>query len=186
MTMSIHFNVSQKLMTRVAAGSAFALVFGFAGLVSASPNYPDVVKEVAGSSCAPTCLLCHSTNPGKAGSVITPGQGTLFAKTDVNSVMLRPGIAPAQSDDTIRAVFIRMRDGDATSVPTDADGDGESDFAELAKDVNPNPGNEELCEIQYGCGARVAPTAPNRHFAIFSSVAIALGLIAMTLRARRR
>jgi MYXO-CTERM domain-containing protein len=186
MTMSIYFNVSQKLMTRAATCSVFALVFSVAGLASASPNYPDVVKEVAGSSCAPTCLLCHSTNPGKAGSVISPGQGTLFAKTDVNSTMLRPGIAPAQSDDAIRAAFIRMRDGDATTAPTDADGDGESDFAELAKDVNPNPGNEELCEIQYGCGARVAPTGPNRGFAIFSSVAVALGLIGLTLRARRR
>lgn len=170
-----------------------ALVLLMASAASASPNYPDVVKDVSGSSCAPTCLLCHKTNPGILGSAASTPQRPFLTAAMTGGM---PALSLRMSDDQARAAFLRMRDGIDTNMngaidvgetpPSDSDGDGKSDFDELAEDINPNPGNEELCEVQYGCGARMAPTPPNRSFAIFSSAAVVLGLLAMTLRARRK
>jgi MYXO-CTERM domain-containing protein len=169
-----------------------ALVLLLTGEAGASPNYPDVVKDVAGSSCAPTCLLCHKTNPGILGTAASAPQRPFLAAAMTGGM---PALSLRMSDDQARAVFLRMRDGIDTNMngvidvgetpPSDSDMDGKTDFDELAEDINPNPGNEDLCEVQYGCGARMAPTPPNRSFAIFSSVAVALGLLGLTLRSRR-
>lgn len=189
----MHSTSSSIRAIRSLAFAVPALVLLLARAAGASPNYPDVVKDVAGSSCAPTCLLCHKTNPGILGTAASAPQRPFVTSAMTGGT---PALSLRFSDEQARAVFLRMRDGVDTNMngmidvgetpPSDSDGDGKSDFDELAEDINPNPGNEDLCEVQYGCGARMAPTPPNRNFAIFSSVAVALGLVAMTLRARRR
>lgn len=180
--MSKHLNVTQKMMKRSLFVSALAFALTSVEMAAAAPNFPDAVQEVFGTSCVPSCLLCHSTNPGR--------KGTAFAGQPFGLAVAGKGIVGAASDDVIKAALIKMRDGDLATgaMPTNSDAaeDALSDAAELAGDINPNPGNAELCEVTYGCGARVAPTAPNRRFAIFSSVAVALGLIGLTLRARSK
>lgn len=182
--MSKHLNVTQKMMKRSLFVSAIAFALTSVESAAAAPNFPDAVQEVFGTSCVPSCLLCHSTNPGR--------KGTAFGGQPFGLALAAKGIVGEASDDVIKAALIKMRDGDPTAVPpvaaTNSDGaeDALSDAAELAGDINPNPGNAELCEVTYGCGARVAPAAPNRRFAIFSSVAVALGLIGLTLRARSK
>lgn len=149
----------------------------------ASPNYPDVVQEVADSQCVPSCLLCHNTNPGRSGTVSMPFGITAVTRKLVGSM----------SDSAARAVFLSMRDGNVDlnldGVPepaTNVDGDGMTDFQELAAGIDPNPGDADLCEITYGCGARIAPTPPSSNVALYGGVLTALGLALMGLRKRRR
>jgi hypothetical protein len=176
------------MMQRSLVASAVALLMVSPDLAAASPNFPDQVQEVFQSSCVPSCLLCHSTNPGR--------KGTAFGGTRFAANLAAKVIVGGESDDVVKAALIKMRDGDPATgaAPTNSDlnpqtgmpEDALTDAQELAADVDPNLGNKELCEVTYGCGARVAPRTPKRNFAIFSSVAVALGLLGLTLRTRRR
>jgi hypothetical protein len=163
----------------------FAVALSASTGVWASPNFPDAVQEISGSDCAPSCLLCHLTNPGLKTTAIQSGYPFTFA-------LISKGIGGGESDADIRAALIKMRDGQDTNgdgtvdvPPTDSDGDTMSDFDELAIGVNPNPGDAELCEITYGCGARIAPTPPSSNVALYGGVLTALGLALMGLRKRR-
>ncbi len=160
-----------------------AWVLALSGAAVASPNFPDVVQKVSGSNCAPTCLLCHSTNPGRAGTAVG---GTAFGK----AVAIHGGVAASgKGDALIRDVLLKMKNGDPTTTPptppSDVDGDGISDFTELGLSMNPNPGNADLCEIAYGCGAHIAPAPPPSRLALCSSALVALGLVWMGARVRR-
>jgi hypothetical protein len=177
------------MMQRSLVAAAFLALSTSTGLASAAPNFPDQVQEVFGTSCVPSCLLCHSTNPGR--------KGTAFGGTRFGQAVAGKGIVGEVDDAVIKAALIKIRDGDPTAVPpvaptnsdinpaTNMPEDTLTDAQELAADTDPNVGNKELCEVTYGCGARVSPSTPNRRFAIFSSVAVALGLLGLTLRARR-
>ncbi|HTM46123.1 MAG TPA: hypothetical protein VL137_14280 [Polyangiaceae bacterium] len=174
--------LKRAILPAVAAlAFAGALVFSRAAL--ASPNFPDVLQKVSGSNCAPSCLLCHSTNPGRA----TTAAASM--KPFAVSVIGKGGVAAAgKGDAMIRDIFLKMKNGDpATGAPpTDSDMDGMSDFTELGMNINPNPGNADLCEVTYGCGARIAPAPPTSRLALLSSALVAVGLIGLGVRSQRR
>jgi hypothetical protein len=105
------------------------------------------------------------------------------------SVIGKGGVAAAgKGDAMIRDIFLKMKNGDpATGAPpTDSDMDGMSDFTELGMNINPNPGNADLCEVTYGCGARIAPAPPTSRLALLSSALVAVGLIGLGVRSQRR
>jgi hypothetical protein len=59
-----------------------SLLLGLAALWStpaqASEVFPGALQEAAGMQCVPVCLMCHTTNPGTAGTWTRPLGAALF------------------------------------------------------------------------------------------------------------
>jgi hypothetical protein len=142
----------------------------FAGVASASPNYPDTVKTHLGLKSAPQCALCHADGKTGVGTVNTP-----FGKTARGDLLV--------SGDTskLTEVLDQMK-----TDATDSDGDGVGDIDELIAGTDPNVAGggvvAEKPELTYGCAATLAPGRP----APSSGALLGLALVAALAWARRR
>lgn len=137
------------------------------GTAWASPSYPAVLQDTAGMSCTPSCIVCHATAAGGAGTASQPFVGALFAR----------GLVGGGADETLVSALGQL-DADAI----DTDGDGQTDLDALAAGADPN-GGADLCGAgaltgpTYGClQAAPSPTAP----------VLALGSLLLALTRRRR
>ncbi len=135
------------------------------GTAWASPSFPAVMQDTAGMSCTPSCIVCHATASGGAGTASQPIISALFAR----------GLVPGADDSLVSA--LDQLDADAV----DTDGDGQTDLDALAAGADPN-GGADLCGAgaltgpTYGClQAAPSPTAP----------VLALGALLLTLPRRR-
>ncbi|HEY2405563.1 MAG TPA: thrombospondin type 3 repeat-containing protein [Polyangiaceae bacterium] len=134
----------------------------------ASPNYPDaVLKYIGGKPPAPPCTLCHSSDLGGPGTVVTDfgrevlSQGAI-GKNDVGS--LDRALATMDAEQT------------------DSDGDGIPDLDELRMGSDPNDGPGNGLPIpQTGCAVRGSPDS-----GVVTLLALALCSIALRVRSRRK
>ncbi len=133
----------------------------------ASPTYPELVRDTLALGATPTCLLCHDSLQGGAGTVVTPFgrsmQGFGLVREDPGSL--------AQALATMRARH------------EDSDGDGIPDLDELALGGDPNdgPGRGAGDEpLQHGCAS-----TPLRDPRVLDASLCALGA-ALVLASRRR
>lgn len=113
-------------------------VLMLASAAMASAVYPAAVEINAGMPCTPQCTLCHSTNAGGAGTVVSS-----FG----NSMKDRGLLGGGQTDLLIAALDQMGVDG------VDSDNDGIIDVDELANGDNPN-GGVAFCSVltpTYGC-----------------------------------
>lgn len=153
--------------------SARVLAFGIALSVRlsvtvearAEPEFPGAILEAADMRCVPTCLLCHTTNPGNASSWATKPFGVL---------MFQNGI----------------KKGDPSSVKTAwSKVAADTAKAELVANVragrDPDPPHADICGPTYGCGAHLAKPAPQAGSAVPYWVAGAL-LLGSLLRRRKQ
>lgn len=150
---------------------AFAGTLLLAPSALGSPEYPSVIQDELGMPCAPQCTLCHTTNPGRAGTADQPFVDTL-------------GVASGDPDGLRSALQGLAGDG-ATAAP-DTDGDGATDASELSVGHDPNvQGEGDICalDVRYGCGARVEPQGP---LSPAGSIAAMLTVLGLGLLARRR
>lgn len=141
-----------------------------APMAHASPEYPNVVRDTLDLPCPPQCVLCHTSNPGRAGNV---RQG--FAAT--------VGILRPDDPDTLRKL---LRELEQAMPAPDTDGDGMPDVDELREGRDPNVSGEgDICalDVRYGCGARVEPQSP---LSPTGTGAALLGLLGLGLWIRRR
>ena len=156
--------------TRVAVVVATLLML-MGSTAAASPTYPEKLKETLGMPCTPQCIVCHRTNEGGEGTVITPfGDAMLF----------EGNLGPKQPDalpDALNAV-------EAAGI--DSDGDGVGDVEELRQGNDPNnPEQAVQCSgPEYGCGARLAPSARADRPALFLAGFVAM-LLVLGMRRRR-
>ncbi len=177
---------------RHAASFAFVTLL-FPALADASPEFVGELQEQLQMQCTPRCSVCHTSNPGSAGTATQP-----FAVTMKNA-----GLAPGDIDTVGPALeSLKGPDKDEPSDDIDSDGDGVSDLSELTTGVeaDPNdpdsvalaardpsvPGAGEACElVDYGCGAHVArqPTAPA---GVWMTVGAAVVILTLALRRRSR
>jgi MYXO-CTERM domain-containing protein len=114
---------------------------------SASPEFPAELKEAAGMDCKPACTICHTTNPGSAG---TADQSFAIAMVDA-------GLLPGKPD-TVAKAFDNLGD-------VDSDGDETSDVDELTAEGASDPsapgvGAPCAAEVRYGCAAGAESSAP--------------------------
>lgn len=154
-----------------------SLLIGLVGLGSivvsapahASQVFPGVLQEEADMPCVPTCLVCHTTNPGEA---------TTWAKPPFTTTLQGQGLKK-QDEESLRTAF-RNYVALAATNPTVAPA-----LAALKRGEDPaNPGTS-VCGPIYGCGgsARVAPQqAPLDR----SAIGWTLGAIAVASLLRRR
>lgn len=106
---------------------------------SASSVYPTTLAQLAGSTCEPTCTVCHETESGGGGTVVQ----------DFGVAMVARGLTGGADTEGLEAALTTLED-DAI----DSDGDGTPDVDELAGGVDPNPGGEAYCDVltpTYGC-----------------------------------
>ncbi len=142
----------------------------FAGVASASANYPETVKTHLGLKSAPQCTLCHADGKTGIGTVNTP-----FGKTARGDHLV--------SGDTskLTEVLDQMK-----TDATDSDDDGIGDIEELIAGTDPNLVGggvvAEKPELTYGCAATLSPGRP----APSSGAALGLTLVAAFAWARRR
>jgi hypothetical protein len=133
--------------------SARNLLFGLSSIAAAvlapipahaSEVFPGAIQEAAGLSCAPSCLLCHTSNPGS----ITTYMGKPFG-----AAMAKNGAAP-QNTASLKEAYTKYA----------ADTANATGVNRLMSGLDPDYGSP-LCDLPtYGCGAHVAKEAPPKDF----------------------
>ncbi len=151
---------------------------GYSRPAQASSNFPAefqrlVNKKFPGAvPCVPLCNACHQTTLGG------PGNYNLFGVNLLAAGANQPGDA---------ALLATALDAELAK-NLDVDNDGVTDAAELALGDSPAFPNMSLCpsdNVQYGCGARIAPAPPPvDRLGLFSAGLVVFGLA--LLRRRRR
>ncbi len=139
-----------------------------------SPEFPQEIQEHLDLACPPPCWLCHTT-----------AQGGGPAPKPFAAAMIGEGLGPEETETVAPAL-----DAIEAMSSIDSDGDGTNDVTELREGRNPNVNADTAddvlsCGPDYGCGARVAPTAPMDGTAMACAVASAAVLFAFGRRRRR-
>jgi hypothetical protein len=168
--------------------------------VSAFPEYPDALQSHFNQLCPVTCLLCHTSMSGGAGTIRDPrdttglpperGAGTFVVNLIEVSGDSKIKITGRENPPTVAELIAAIETlkgpcGPSTELPCDADGDGKPDYAELAKGEDPErsgPGSGDC--PKYGCGAsHIAPLSPASDLDV-SLVCSALALALLFVRRR--
>jgi len=163
--------------------SSFAFFFAallFGNQAFSSEEYPSVLQEELDMACPPTCLVCHTTQPGEEGSA-----SKAFA-TSLKGFGLK-----AENEDSLRSAL-----EDLIMAGTDSDDDGAADQVELASEppsdpndalLTPTAPGEGMCaaEVKYGCGAQIAHNSlPGRSGWVTLGLLLSLATAARVLRRR--
>ncbi|HHO53166.1 MAG TPA: hypothetical protein ENK18_20400 [Deltaproteobacteria bacterium] len=128
-------------------------------IAAASSVYPATVAELVGSTCEPTCTVCHETAVGGGGTVVQ----------DLGVALMARGLTGGGDTVALEAALTALEDDGV-----DSDGDGTLDVDELASGSDPNPGGEAYCEVltpTYGCLSHTG-RAPLLGLALFSLLAL--------------
>lgn len=162
------------LGTRSARGWASAALLGamlWAPRAAASPDYPDVLQRELDMPCVPQCTLCHTSNPGRAGT----------ARKDFVAAL----VVFDRQPEAIPGKLQKLEEADP---PVDTDGDGMPDIDELRAGRDPNvDGEGDICavDLRYGCGARFEPEGSvSRVGAVAALALLGVGLLARRRRMR--
>lgn len=151
-----------------------ALFFSVLAVMSVLPRlafgvqtYPEEIKAHLVLNFDPPCTLCHATNEGGLGTVVT-----LFGKS-----MMGEGLTTNFS--SLDTALERMATDNV-----DSNGDGTSDIDQLKRSLDPNTGARYTSTgpQQYGCGARVATRPPSR----MGNIVLFVGLSVACLVRRKR
>jgi hypothetical protein len=162
-----------------------AAVFSLSGLASASETFPGAVQDYlqkTGSEvdCPVPCTLCHYTPSGGKGTARE--EGFTFNLRNTKSFM------GADPNGMVQALALLERNLACPLAPgavCDSDGDGMTDVAELRASRDPDGRRDFDDCLKYGCGASLAPSAPERTELAPLWLVAALGGVALLRRARR-
>lgn len=141
------------------------------GVALASSVYPSDLEAAVGSCKPPPCVVCHETNGGGGGTVTRAFGQALMAR----------GLTGGSNSDLLNSSLDQL----ATDA-VDSDGDGTTDWDELAAGSDPNPGGVAFCDQLspiYGCVGAQASVVP---YGAEPAAAGALLLAGMLVVARRR
>ena len=138
-------NRMRKLVLGIASLGAASL---WPSLATAEETFPAAIGEAANMPCAPTCTLCHTSNPGRADT--WPGKKFGF-------FIGTHGVVKGATAADVKMAFNAYKATAATD-PAVA-----TALMALQNGVDPETG-ESLCGPTYGCGAHVAKKAPPTDF----------------------
>jgi len=187
------------------AGVAGVLVLGLALPAGAEETFPAALQKKMGTTCAPQCTLCHTTETGGLANLkpnprttdgyalkMLPGgrgEGEFLANLLVVSKSL-PG-TDAQLQNALDILSKTPCNSTGTQL-CDSDGDGMIDTDELKNDRDPDDPHDKTGDLcvgpKYGCGATIG-TLPRERTATREAAAVmsllGVGLVFLR-RARRR
>lgn len=137
---------------RLLASAAVLSVLSFPRASLASEVFPGEVRDELDMPCLPTCLLCHTVNPGVALTAQQPFAAAMLTAADRS---------PPEAGEI---AWVTAGLAGLTASGVDTDKDGMSDIDELKAGRDPNvTGEGDICapDVRYGCGAaHVAATPP--------------------------
>lgn len=158
---------TSKLLQLTLVGLVAGLgAFAAPGTTHAEETFPGALQEIAGLPCAPSCTICHTTNPGAVGTWIGKPFGLYLGGH---------GLLRGTGEEGLKKAFAAYK-----SDPKNAEG-----LARLEAGLDPDNG-QELCQITYGCGAHIAKDAPRDDWSGLLFVAGAMGFGALLRRTKRR
>jgi hypothetical protein len=146
----------------------------------AEEPFPGGLQEAAGLSCAPSCTLCHTTNPGQVNTWTKP----------FGAAVINRGATKGSGEAGIKTAWAKLV-VDAQTPPMNPNDPGDPNViaarlvASLRAGLDPETG-AELCQVTYGCGAHIAKDAPRDDWSGLLFVAGAMGFGALLRRAKRR
>jgi hypothetical protein len=160
---------------RVVVGLCVAAsIASYAATSAAHSTFPTLIQTELGMPCTPACTICHKDTLGGFGTVTTAfGKSAQLSGLNFTEASVRPAFDKLEAANT------------------DSDGDGIGDIVELRAGQDPS-GSEDLCSqaalaARYGCGAHIAPLAPDRGSGgLLGALLTALVLGANLQRANRR
>jgi hypothetical protein len=132
-------HTSKSVRSLLSGIAAVGVVTILPGRARAEEIFPGVIAQAANMPCAPTCTLCHTTNPGEKGTWV----GKKFGY-----YMGTHGAVMGDKNSIITA--FNAYKADPSSGPA---------LAALQQGLDPDNGTS-LCGPTYGCGAHVAKQAP--------------------------
>lgn len=139
----------------------------------ASTGYPQAISEALTMPCAPPCIICHATNAGGKGTIVTQ-----FGKTAMTL-----GLTGGEQLDLLRTTLQKM-----AQMGINSDADPEIDTDELTVGTDPSVVGGDVCNgPKYGCGAStIVAVPPRRSGDPAAAVAAVLTALAGVLLMRRR
>lgn len=138
----------------------------------ASSTYPQVIADTLGMPCIPQCTICHSSNVGGPGTVVTA-----FGRKAIDL-----GQTGGLQDALLRTTLAKFE-----QMGINSDADPESDIDELKVGLDPSVAGGDVCNgPKYGCGASVAAVPAKRGSDAVATVAAVLTALAGVLIFRRR
>jgi hypothetical protein len=130
----------------------------------AEQEFPGALQEAADMECVPTCLMCHTVNPGIAGT-----HTKLLGAALDGTMKLNRGAGDVDAFKAAWAEYVAK-----TATP--------DQLAQIKRGIEPGTG-QDVCGPRYGCGASIAR---NRAGTAPAAVAAVVSLLAGLLLARRR
>lgn len=115
--------------------------------------------------CAPSCVICHGVDPGT--------QAT-FTQRPLGVAMFSNG-ATTPDETKLKEAWAKFAANPANAATVTA----------VQAGVDPETG-VDLCQVKYGCGARIAKDEPRDDWSGLLFVASALGFGALLRRSKRR
>lgn len=140
------------------------------GSARAEEPFPGGLQEAAGLSCAPSCSVCHTTNPGTANTWTKP----------LGQAVIMRGAIKGSGEAGIKKAYEKLV-ADANG----GDANAKTLVDKLQAGLDPQSG-AELCQVTYGCGARIAKETPRDDWSGLLFVAGAMGFGALLRRTKRR
>ena len=136
-------------------------------LALAEEEFPGALAEAADMACVPTCLMCHSVNPGTAG---TWGEKPLGIALGTSG-KLKPGAGDVDAFNEAWKAYA-------------ANAANARNVTLIKQGIEPKA-EQDVCGPKYGCGATLAQT-PSRGVSGSSATIIAAVSLAAGLWVARR
>jgi uncharacterized protein (TIGR03382 family) len=153
---------SSNTLRQLLSGVALCVAGTWCGRVHAEEEFPGALFEAANMQCVPTCLMCHTVNPGTANTYTKKLGG------DLNAI---GGFEKGGGDvEGLKAAYATWAEANPILA------------AEVTRGIEPGL-KEDVCGPVYGCGATFART---RAGATPVAVTGVFALLAMLWLARRR